>query len=213
LFAEQVARSADWQRLVYRDLEALGYAVGCIPMEAASVGANHLRDRFWLVANANRDGEHAGAVDAEVAKPSEPVPHALGSELRDQPRRWDGANGSGAPIVEHAGEAVADANQQAGRRATRNADAGARGETIRERPAESGRRGGVVADPDTSGLPLWDQLELLEQFKAPIGDGWWDVEPDVGRVAHGVPARVAKLRALGNAIVPQVAAEFIKAAL
>jgi hypothetical protein len=36
------------------------------------------------------------------------------------------------------------------------------------------------------------------------GDGWWSVEPDVGRVAHGVPARVDRLRGLGNAVVPQV---------
>ena len=35
--------------------------------------------------------------------------------------------------------------------------------------------------------------------------GWWSVEPNVGRVAHGVPARVDRLRGLGNAIVPQVA--------
>jgi hypothetical protein len=34
--------------------------------------------------------------------------------------------------------------------------------------------------------------------------GEWSVEPDVGRVAHGVPARVDRLRALGNAVVPQV---------
>jgi DNA (cytosine-5)-methyltransferase 1 len=32
----------------------------------------------------------------------------------------------------------------------------------------------------------------------------WLSEPDVGRVAHGVPARVDRLRALGNAVVPQV---------
>jgi len=33
---------------------------------------------------------------------------------------------------------------------------------------------------------------------------WWLSEPNVGRVAHGVPARVDRLRALGNAVVPQV---------
>jgi DNA (cytosine-5)-methyltransferase 1 len=35
--------------------------------------------------------------------------------------------------------------------------------------------------------------------------GWWGAEPDVGRVAHGVPSRVDRLRCLGNAVVPQVA--------
>jgi DNA (cytosine-5)-methyltransferase 1 len=32
----------------------------------------------------------------------------------------------------------------------------------------------------------------------------WAVEPNVGRVAHGVPARVDRLKALGNAVVPQI---------
>jgi DNA (cytosine-5)-methyltransferase 1 len=38
----------------------------------------------------------------------------------------------------------------------------------------------------------------------------WLSEPGVGRVAHGIPNRVAKLRGLGNAIVPQVAAEIVR---
>jgi DNA (cytosine-5)-methyltransferase 1 len=38
----------------------------------------------------------------------------------------------------------------------------------------------------------------------------WLAEPDVGRVAHGIPARVDRLRGLGNAIVPQVAFEILK---
>jgi DNA (cytosine-5)-methyltransferase 1 len=38
-----------------------------------------------------------------------------------------------------------------------------------------------------------------------LGDsGWWLTEPDVGRVAHGVPSRVDRLKALGNAVVPQI---------
>jgi DNA (cytosine-5)-methyltransferase 1 len=36
------------------------------------------------------------------------------------------------------------------------------------------------------------------------GEGWWDIEPDVGRVAHGVPKRVDRLKQLGNAVVPQI---------
>lgn len=35
--------------------------------------------------------------------------------------------------------------------------------------------------------------------------GAWDAEPDVGRVANGVPARAHRLKGLGNAIVPQIA--------
>ena len=34
---------------------------------------------------------------------------------------------------------------------------------------------------------------------------YWSVEPNVGRVANGIPNRVDRLKALGNAIVPQVA--------
>jgi len=39
----------------------------------------------------------------------------------------------------------------------------------------------------------------------PTDSGQWATEPDVGRVAHGIPARVDRLRCLGNAVVPQVA--------
>jgi DNA (cytosine-5)-methyltransferase 1 len=36
---------------VRSDLEAMGYAVGSVPMEAASAGADHYRDRYWFVAD------------------------------------------------------------------------------------------------------------------------------------------------------------------
>jgi DNA (cytosine-5)-methyltransferase 1 len=54
--------------------------------------------------------------------------------------------------------------------------------------------------------PSW--IEDAEDAGQPPGRSWgfdwWSVEPDVGRVAHGVPARVDRLRSLGNAVVPQV---------
>ena len=38
------------------------------------------------------------------------------------------------------------------------------------------------------------------------GAGWWTTEPDVGRMANGVAARVDRLKAIGNGQVPAVAA-------
>jgi DNA (cytosine-5)-methyltransferase 1 len=38
----------------------------------------------------------------------------------------------------------------------------------------------------------------------PSDGSWWGAEPDVGRVAHGIPKRVDRLRCLGNAVVPQI---------
>jgi DNA (cytosine-5)-methyltransferase 1 len=57
------------------------------------------------------------------------------------------------------------------------------------------------ADGSNWGNPDW----------LPCTDGKWrPVEPGTFPLAHGIPARVGLLRGYGNAIVPQVAAEFIK---
>lgn len=72
-----------------------------------------------------------------------------------------------------------------------------------------------VADSNNKGLQGYWGFEECES-KLPVGEGCsseqkeWLAEPNVGRLAHGVPNRVAKLRGLGNAIVPQVAAEIIR---
>jgi len=42
----------------------------------------------------------------------------------------------------------------------------------------------------------WDSSEYTS---------WWESEPDVGRVANGVAARVDRLKAIGNGQVPEVA--------
>ena len=59
--------------------------------------------------------------------------------------------------------------------------------------------------------PRADEVEVEKQH-ADIDQrsGRWNTEPDVGRVAHGIPKRVDRLKALGNAIVPQVAYQIMK---
>ena len=70
----------------------------------------------------------------------------------------------------------------------------------------------IAADPDS--LHLRDQPQPRRHSAPQSGDygtpgdvrsRWWHAEPGVGPVADGVPGRVARLKALGNAVVPQVA--------
>lgn len=52
----------------------------------------------------------------------------------------------------------------------------------------------------------YDSLKAVDRDRQENGD-WWTVEPHVGRVAHGIPSRVDRLRGLGNAVVPVQARE------
>ena len=77
----------------------------------------------------------------------------------------------------------------------------------------AGNRRAHVADADQAGLSQrlmhagskGDTRRAYEGENAALG-GWWASEPDVGRMAHGVAARVDRLKAIGNGQVPAVAA-------
>ena len=58
VFGEQVASKAvePWVDLVHADVEAMGYAFGAVPFPSAGVGAPHIRDRLFWVADAGRAG-------------------------------------------------------------------------------------------------------------------------------------------------------------
>jgi DNA (cytosine-5)-methyltransferase 1 len=64
-----------------------------------------------------------------------------------------------------------------------------------------------VRNPPGEGLQDWSTFAMGKPGTIPKLErsDWWTVEPAVGRVAHGVPHRVDRLRSLGNAVVPQVA--------
>lgn len=74
---------------------------------------------------------------------------------------------------------------------------------------DSARQAEHVPDAGEPRLSVSEQALALgarwyEARRAIAECDWWSAEPDVGRVAHGVSARVDKLKSLGNAVVPQL---------
>ena len=183
-----ILKIAAWQ--VVKDLERAGYHVVVFNFEAAAVGAWHRRSRVFFVgiadvADADEDGLRKGA-DAE---------HAAESRQPTQP---------GLAV---SGEAMADA---ACERIQRHAAICAAKPAERSGQMQSDAESGNEAVYDTmcsgcAGDARWGKSQELADGRC------WAAEPDVGRVAHGIPARVDRLKCLGNAVVPQQAYPIFKA--
>ena len=176
---------------VLSDLEALGYATRAVVIPAVAVDAPHRRDRVWIIAcDRDFDRESACTVDAEASGLPGAVAHA----------RCERDAGRGA-ARDVAGAAGADQGREKERQRDGDA-AGDGGETVAdaERSGQSGSRESVNAINSAQA-----GNRETTQFVNGGGPGFWLSEPDVGRVAHGVPSRVDRLRCLGNAIVPQIA--------
>ncbi len=66
-----------------------------------------------------------------------------------------------------------------------------------------------------AGIKRWaSKIGSVAPGSVPQGgdaEGWWAREPELARVAHGISARVDRSKALGNAIVPAVAASLFMA--
>jgi hypothetical protein len=75
---------------------------------------------------------------------------------------------------------------------------------------QSGRQGWVQGGANEKRKDFQGHSGCCCTARRESGEAVWPIEPRVGRLAHGIPDRVAKLKGLGNAIVPQVASEIIR---
>lgn len=127
------------------------------------------------------------------------VCYSANQRLQDRTIQPMGGQGTSEQESERSGSYVSDTHNWSGvmrrdGKLPRTQDAGARREDNgrRTQEHESGKRRtaqsrlGGMAD----GIP-------------PRLDGYWDVEPDIPRIAKGIPNRVERIKGLGNAVVPQ----------
>lgn len=234
VFGEQVAGpdGLAWLDLISTDLESIGYAFAAADLCAAGVGAPHIRQRLFFAAvrmgdsnrfrlqsglsatgpGARRQTQCAGNLD-NLGMGDPLCEGSTHHQLVPSPAKDSRSQGSvrvSASVLAGKPCHIGMANNRGGRCQLRRHQA-AKGSQVCGLDIADGlgrqRRGAApqeVGEHEAfwAGEAFWEWLYLRDGTVRPT-------KPGVHVVAHGVPARVAKLRALGNAIVPQVAAAFV----
>lgn len=231
VFGEQVAAGNAnlWFDLVQSDLEGMGYAFGLVPFTSASIGAPHIRERAYWVAESI--GEQCQKLLSGLAKGN----GAEGGWTSAKPSGFCGAdcmaysnNGTSdeGKTLRTGGDAVLDgssANRMGNTYVTR-----LEGLVGYDSAEEWERQAGPATAPGVHLRPLevngfWRDADWLlcrdgkwrpvEPGTFPLVDGaaarMGRVEPGVARVASS--NRVGRLKGYGNAINAQAAAEFVRA--
>ena len=154
---------------VLGDLAEMGFDARWGVLGAADVGANHKRERIWIVAN-SKYGGHSNKVS--------------------------GINGKTSGISQENWQKWSDGRMSFGT-----------SRMVGERSADWLHHERNMAYADSTFGEGNQCTKRGEQKRAFYGkSSWWEAEPNVGRVANGVAARVDRLKAIGNGQVPLCAA-------
>lgn len=214
VFGEQVetAIKHGWLDLVQDDLESYGYACASAVLPAACVGAPHIRHRlYWGGALPDTNNDRFKGEKEQ--------------QLRPSPSWGSGSDGDteGIRLERETLFELSDKKEgwEAERRQT--CQSSPFNQQL-ENPDSFGCRGRYSQSrlrTPTERFPINGEEQLFSRFNFWSGTEWRigqdgkirPIEPGTFPLAYGIPARVGRLRGYGNAIVPQVAAEFIKAFL
>ena len=188
LFGEQVAAATGkhWLDFVFLNMEEKGYTCGAAVLPACSVGAPHKRERLFF-------GAHQLAYTNSERLQRERRDSDSQGRKGQNIRQTGLLNGAGT----ESGMGDTDGSEFASRQLQRGGN--------KKRPEQSSQS--MLHRGANTHNGFWSDADWLGCL-----DGKFrPVEPGTFPLANGVPARVGRLRGYGNAIVPQVAAEFVKA--
>jgi len=178
---------------VLGDLASLGYDTRWMCIRASDVGAPHHRDRWFALAHSKHAGQSSGSGGHRGKEQN-----TRGEEESRGLIKFAGSN-----TQQTLSGALPNANGINGWSEPQQSASGSRETWI-----ESERCSSDVSHTMFSGLEGQRKVTsgTGEKYKDPGNPCWWEVEPELGRVADGIPNRVGQLKGYGNAQVPLQAA-------
>ena len=193
---------------VLEDLASENYSTTTFSISASSIGANHQRERIWIIAYSNDLGRYDWIHNREGRPIQGNQEWNLTQSEQEWHRRIDRARETGETLENTRCELwpwsfEPRENEDEVRQG--HADQPERSGSAPEfNVADSESCEGNVNEADTGNGEQSEETIFGKRSSFPTGETWWSTEPDVGRVADGVPQRVDRLKCLGNSVVPMI---------
>jgi len=229
IFGEQVASKLgrEWLSGVRLDLEEMGYAVGADDLCAAGIGAPHLRQRLWWLADLygkGLEGRIAGELPkcaGEVAARESMSSSWLSTwhRCRDGKSRRVPAVWPTQPCVQPVADGVPQGVDGVGHGSdggSEKAEAKLAGwPTAKDSDGTKGTRtlDGVMKEMKRRGVNELSNAAQLVASEQPTNNGALVPDPKLFPLSESMPGRVGLLKGAGNAIVVPLACEFIDSAM